>query len=55
LKRHPAAWNNFQTLAASHRRRYIGWIMLAKREETRARRLKDAIRLLKVGKPLGLK
>jgi uncharacterized protein YdeI (YjbR/CyaY-like superfamily) len=36
-------------------RRYIGWIESAKREETKSRRLLEAIRLLAAGKPLGLK
>ena len=53
--RRPAAWRYFEALAPEHRRRYIGWIESAKREETKARRLKEAIRLLSAGKPLGLK
>ncbi len=55
LRKEPAAWRYFQALAPSHRRRYVGWIETAKREETKARRLKEAIRLLAAGKPLGLK
>ncbi len=55
LKKHPAAWRYFEALAPSHRRRYIGWIDSAKRDETKARRLEEAIRLLIAGKPLGLK
>jgi uncharacterized protein YdeI (YjbR/CyaY-like superfamily) len=55
LNQHPAAKRYFEGLAPSHRRRYIGWIETAKREETKARRLKEAIRLLVLGKPLGLK
>ena len=55
FKKHPAARRYFEGLAPSHRRRYIGWIETAKHEETRARRLKEAIRLLIAGKPLGLK
>jgi uncharacterized protein YdeI (YjbR/CyaY-like superfamily) len=55
LQKQPAAWRNFQGLAPSHRRRYVGWIESAKREETKARRLQEAIRLLTAGKPLGLK
>jgi uncharacterized protein YdeI (YjbR/CyaY-like superfamily) len=55
LKKQPAAWRYFEGLAPSHRRRYVGWIESAKREETKARRLQEAIRLLKAGKPLGLK
>jgi uncharacterized protein YdeI (YjbR/CyaY-like superfamily) len=55
LKKQPAAWRYFQALAPSHRRRYIGWIDTAKREETKSRRLQEAIRLLAAGRPLGLK
>jgi uncharacterized protein YdeI (YjbR/CyaY-like superfamily) len=55
LRKHPAAWRHFEELAPSHRRRYVAWIDFAKRDETKARRLKEAIRLLNVGKPLGLK
>jgi uncharacterized protein YdeI (YjbR/CyaY-like superfamily) len=55
LKKQPAAWRYFQTLAPSQRRRYIGWIESAKRETTKLRRLAEAIRLLAAGKPLGLK
>jgi uncharacterized protein YdeI (YjbR/CyaY-like superfamily) len=55
LRKHPAALRTFEELAPSHRRRYVGWIDTAKQEETRARRLKEAIRLLAAGKPLGLK
>jgi uncharacterized protein YdeI (YjbR/CyaY-like superfamily) len=55
LRKQPAAWRYFQALAPSHRRRYVGWIETAKREETKARRLKEAIHLLAAGKPLGLK
>jgi uncharacterized protein YdeI (YjbR/CyaY-like superfamily) len=55
LRKHPAALQNFEVLAPSHKRRYVGWIESAKREETKARRLNEAIRLLMAGKPLGLK
>lgn len=55
LKKQPAALHTFEALAPSHRRRYIGWIESAKRDETKQRRLKEAIRLLTAGKPLGLK
>src|SRR5437899_320949 len=37
------AWENFQKLSPSHRRNYIRWIMEAKKEETRERRLRDAV------------
>ena len=55
LKKHPAALRHFEALAPSHRRRYIGWIDSARRDETKARRLKEAIRLLSAGRTLGLK
>jgi uncharacterized protein YdeI (YjbR/CyaY-like superfamily) len=55
LKKHPAALRHFEALSPSHRRRYLGWIETAKRDDTKARRLKEAIRLLTAGKPLGLK
>ncbi len=55
LKKHPAAFRHFNTLAPSQRRRYFAWIESAKHEETKARRLKEAIRLLTAGKVLGLK
>ena len=35
----PSAWERFGNLAPSYRRNCIGWIMDAKREETRQRRL----------------
>jgi uncharacterized protein YdeI (YjbR/CyaY-like superfamily) len=53
--KHPATRRHFEGLAPSHRRRYIGWIESAKHEETKARRLNEAIRLLIAGKSLGLK
>ena len=55
LLANPPAWEFFQSLAPSYRRHYIGWIMHAKKEETRERRLKEAVSLLKQGKKLGLK
>lgn len=55
LRKDPAARRYFEGLAPSQRRRYVGWIESAKREETKAKRLQEAIRLLNAGKPLGLK
>ena len=51
----PKAWEYFQSLAPSYRRHYIGWIMQAKKEETRERRLREAVSLLEQKKKLGLK
>jgi uncharacterized protein YdeI (YjbR/CyaY-like superfamily) len=55
LMARPKAWEYFQSLAPSYRRHYIGWIMLAKKEEARERRLREAISLLEQNKKLGLK
>lgn len=55
LKRHPSARKAFEGLAPSHRRRYVAWVDSAKRDETKVRRLDEAIRLLTAGQTLGLK
>ena len=55
LESRPAAWNYFASLAPSYRRLYIAWIDSAKQEETKTRRLQEAIGLLAAGKKLGLK
>jgi uncharacterized protein YdeI (YjbR/CyaY-like superfamily) len=55
LKSDARAWAFFSQLAPSYRRLYIGWIHSAKREETRQKRLREAITLLKAGRKLGLK
>lgn len=55
LKTHPKAKRHFDALPAAERRRYFAWIDSARREATKARRLKEAIRLLTAGKVLGLK
>src|SRR5205085_8745307 len=55
LRANPKAWENFRNLAPSYRRHYIGWIMHAAKEETRERRLREAVALLEQNKKLGLK
>ncbi len=55
LRSNATASHYFEALAPSQRRRYLAWIESAKREETKLRRLKEAIRLLARGKVLGLK
>ena len=49
------AWATFERLTPRERIMYVGWIENAKREETKLRRLKEAIRLLAKGEVLGLK
>ena len=55
LRARPAAWSYFERLAPSYRRMYIGWIDSAKQQETKQRRLREAVGLLATGKKLGLK
>jgi beta-glucosidase len=55
LKADPSAWQNFSKLAPSCRRAYIGWIESAKRQETKEKRLREALSLLAAGRKLGLK
>lgn len=45
---------NFERLAPSHQRQYIGWISDAKRDETRQRRIDAAIEMLNENKKLGM-
>jgi uncharacterized protein YdeI (YjbR/CyaY-like superfamily) len=55
LMKNKKAKENFDKLAPSHQRDYIGWIMSAKKQETLARRIKEAVGLLTQNKKLGLK
>lgn len=55
LERHAAARRHYEALSMTQRRRYVAWIESAKREETKLRRLNEAIRLLAAGQQLGLK
>jgi len=55
IKTSPKAWQFFQQLAATYRRDFVVWIHLAKRPETRAKRIRESIALLAAGKKLGLK
>jgi uncharacterized protein YdeI (YjbR/CyaY-like superfamily) len=55
LRRDKAAWAAFHRLRPSHQRMYVAWIMNAKRQATRERRLGEAMAMLRQGKPLGMK
>ena len=46
---------NFIKLAPSYRRRYIGWVDSAKKEETRKKRLVEVIGVLERNEKLGMK
>jgi uncharacterized protein YdeI (YjbR/CyaY-like superfamily) len=55
FKAKPAAWKFFQTLSPRNRRNFVVWIHMAKKPETRERRIRESIDLLSAGKQLGLK
>ncbi len=55
LKADRRAWNYFEQLVSCWRRAYIAWVDSAKREATKEKRLREAVRLLASGKKLGLK
>jgi uncharacterized protein YdeI (YjbR/CyaY-like superfamily) len=50
LKKHKAAAKTFADFSPSHRKEYIEWIVEAKREETRQKRLAATIEQLAEGK-----
>lgn len=52
LEKSPAALAFFERLAPSHRKEYLRWILEAKREETRHRRLEKAVQMLLDGQKL---
>ena len=54
LAKNKKALENFNDLAKSYKRQYVGWISSAKREETRRRRLAEAISLLEKNEKLGM-
>ena len=45
----------FEQLAPSYKHQFIGWVAVAKRPETTARRVKESIALLEQGQKLGMK
>jgi uncharacterized protein YdeI (YjbR/CyaY-like superfamily) len=55
LKADRKAWDFFQVLAPTYRRHFVVWIHMAKRPETREKRIRESIALLAAGKKLGLK
>ena len=55
LAQNKKAKDHFDRLAPTYRKHYIGWIITAKRPETRERRIAESIALLEKGKKLGMK
>jgi uncharacterized protein YdeI (YjbR/CyaY-like superfamily) len=55
LSNNPEAKRTFENLAPTYQKQYLGWIITAKRAETREKRIHDSIQLLVQGKKLGLR
>ena len=55
LQKNKVAKKNFNELAPSYKKRYMGWIGSGKRQETREKRVKEAIKLLEKGNKLGMR
>jgi uncharacterized protein YdeI (YjbR/CyaY-like superfamily) len=55
IKAKSDAWTFFRKLPRGERRNFVVWIHIAKRPETRARRIRESIALLAAGRKLGLK
>jgi uncharacterized protein YdeI (YjbR/CyaY-like superfamily) len=55
IKTNPKAWKFFRSLPPRARRNFVVWIHIAKRLETRDRRLRESVDLLAAAKRLGLK
>ena len=49
LMEDPEVWEIFKSLPPSHKNMYIGWISTAKKEETKLRRIKKAMEMLRKG------
>jgi len=54
LKENPIAWNNFNDLANSYQNMYVGWVVGAKTEETRKKRIVEVLRRSALNKKPGM-
>ena len=50
LRKNRAALRTFEAFSSSHKREYVEWILEAKREETRARRIEMAVQWMSKGR-----
>jgi len=55
LNKNSQAKKNFENLALTYRKQYIGWINVAKKSETKKQRIAESIALLQKGEKLGLR
>jgi uncharacterized protein YdeI (YjbR/CyaY-like superfamily) len=54
LRKNKNPWENYKKMAPGYRRKYAGWIISAKRPETRKKRLEQAILMLEQNKKPGM-
>jgi len=54
LAKDERARSNFESLAPCYRKHFIGWVGTAKRQETRRKRVAEAVRLLRENRRLGI-
>lgn len=55
LAKNRKAKNFFDQLAPSYKKQFIGWIAVAKRQETKNLRVRESVALLEQGEKLGMK
>ena len=55
LAQNKKARENFERLAPTYQKQYIGWVAVAKRQKTKEKRIKESLELLEKGQKLGLK
>ena len=55
LEKNSVAKEYFEQLAPTYRKQFIGWMVVAKRPETKEKRINGSIKLLAKGQKLGLK
>lgn len=55
LEENPKARRTFEELSPTYQKQYLGWIITAKRPETREKRIRESVHLLEQGKKLGLR
>lgn len=55
MKANKKVWENYKNLVPGYKRQYMGWVMDAKREETRKRRLGELMKVLEKNEKLGMR
>ena len=55
LKNNEKAWHNFLKLAPGYKKQFIAWLVSAKKEITKQKRMEEAIQLLEQNRKLGMK